>query len=116
MKYANNKLQVLLMSMSLVFLPVNMTQAETAYPASALDPDFHQHNMVQNEANWQRLDMSEGQTRSKLRHTVVNYLLGRATDQYLDLGDNDEVAKKSSKRLKLRLRRHRMVLMYQYRF
>lgn len=113
MNIANTNIRAVFSIASLIFMSffwVAGTQASELYAVN-----FQSHNLTQNEADWQLLELSEGQTRSKIRHKLVNYLLGRTVDQYLDLGADDAVAKKSNKRLKLRLRRDRIMLMYQYR-
>jgi hypothetical protein len=113
MKIANINIRIAFLVISLIFLPLLWGAGIQASEFS--DSTFQPYNMTQNEADWRRLELSEGQTRSKIKHKLVNYLLGRTVDQYLDLGADDVAAKKSNARLKLSLRRHRIVLMYQYR-
>ncbi len=75
-----------------------------------------ENNMTQREEHMQQFELSKKQIRSRLEHQLVNYWLGRNIDQYLEFGDQDDIVKESSKRLKLRLNRHRLILQYKYYF
>lgn len=107
MNIANNSTQRLFF-MLLMLLPFQLIKAE-----SFVMPE---HNMAQREEHIQQFELSSRQIKSRLEHQLVNYWLGRNIDQYFEFGDYDDVAKKSSKRLKLRLNRHRLVLQYRYYF
>ena len=112
MKYAKIKVHTILLLGTGLILPLQITAAGFEYNGY----ETIANNMVQNKADWQQLELSEGQTRSKVEHALVNYLLGHTIDQYLELGSNDERSKKSSKKLKLRLNEHHAVLVYQVIF
>lgn len=116
MKYAKMKVHTILLLGTGFILPLQMTVADFGNDGNAFIVNNNVHNMVQNKANWQQLELSEGQTRSKVEHALVNYLLGHTIDQYLELGSNDESSKKSPKNLKLRLNEHHIVLVYQFNF
>lgn len=74
------------------------------------------YRLTQNHEDWRQFELTAGQARSRIEHTLVNYLLGKTVDQYLDFGADDTTSRKSTKRLKLRLNRHRAILVYQHHF
>ena len=77
---------------------------------------FTPYNLTQRHENMREFELTAGQARSKIEHTLVNYLLGKTIDQYLDFGEDDTTSRKSFKRLKLRLNHHRAIFVYQYNF
>lgn len=89
--------------------------AAPAYASTALDSRL---NSVMDSHDFRQLDLSESASRSGVRHALVNYLLGKGTDQYLDLDDGPHAH--SDKRFKLRLKRyqehHALIFLYDYRF
>lgn len=113
MKYAINIYLLLVASflLFLLFLPVQLIKAEEFYTAYSFEK-FQPDNLAQSKTNNFDFELSEGQVKSRVEHSLINYLLGRTVDQYLDFGADDEVARKSTKRIKLRLKRHRLMLLY----
>lgn len=110
MKYAIN-IYLLFTASFLLLLPVQLINAEEFYTAYSFEK-FQPDNLAQSKTNNFDFELSEGQVKSRVEHSLINYLLGRTVDQYLDFGADDEVARKSTKRIKLRLKRHRLMLLY----
>ena len=73
-------------------------------------------NLTQKEETVQQFELSSGQIRRRVEHKLINFILGRTVDQYIDLGIDDEAAIKSSKKLRLRVSNHHLILVYQYSF
>ena len=110
MKLANNI--YLLFTVSFLFLlPVQLIKAEVFYSTYAFEK-YQPNNLAQSKTHSFDYELSEGQVKSRVEHSLINYLLGKTVDQYLDFGVDDETAKKSTKRIKLRLKRHRLMLLY----
>jgi len=112
MEFSNKNISVLFAAISSLLFPVQPIQA-SEYGAGSI---YTSHNLPQHQEDWRQFELSAGQARSLVQHTLVNYLLGRTVDQYLDFGTDDNTGRKSSKRLKLRLNEHRIALIYQSRF
>lgn len=108
MNIANKCTQRLFFMLFIMLIPLQLIKAESFY--------MSEKNMAQREENLQQFELSSSQIKSRLEHQLVNYWLGRHVDQYLEFGDDDVVAKKSSKRLRLRINRHRLLLFYQHNF
>ncbi len=112
MKFANKNIYVLITTFSLTLLPAQVAHAGKFYP----DVQSQAFNVTQNIEEGQSFELSEGQIRSRVEHKLVNYLLGNTIDQYLDFGADDDIAKKSSQRLKIRIDEHQLFLIYQRQF
>lgn len=111
MKCSNNKNYILFAAM--VLLPLSIEQVQAGYDTAST----HKYqDLTQRHEDMQQFELSARQARSKVEHTLVNYLLGQTIDQYLDFGVDDVTSRKSFKRLKLRLNRHRAILLYQHHF
>ncbi|GMR16159.1 MAG: hypothetical protein BMS9Abin31_0470 [Gammaproteobacteria bacterium] len=107
MNIANKSTQRLFF-MLLMLMPLQLIKAE-----SFVAPE---NNIAQREESSQQFQLTSRQIRSRLEHQLVNSWLGHNIDQYLEFGDDNAVATKSSKRLRLRVNRHRLVLQYKYYF
>jgi len=112
MEFSNKNISVLFAAISSLFFPVQPIQA-SEYGAGAI---YTSQNLTQHHEDWRQFELSAGQARSRVRHTLVNYLLGQTVDQYLDFGTDDNTGRKSSKRLKLRVNQHYAIFVYQYNF
>lgn len=110
MKYAIN-IYLFFTANLLFFLPVQMVKAEDYFNNYSFEK-YQTSNLAQSKTNDFDFDLSEGQAKSRVEHSLINYLLGQTVDQYLDFGVDDEAASKSTSRLKLRLKRHRLMLIY----
>ena len=111
MNFARN-IYLLFMWICLVFISIQFSKADALYPASNDQP----YRLAQSDENDQKFQLTEGQIRSRIEHKLLNYFLGRTVDQYIDFGVDDDVAKKSTKHLKLRVSEHHLFLVYQLRF
>lgn len=112
MEFSNKNIYVLFAAISSLLLPAQLIQA-SEYGAGSI---YTSHNLTQHHEDWRQFELSAGQARSRVRHTLVNYLLGQTVDQYLDFGADDNTDRRNSKRLKLRLNQHRAIFIYQYNF
>lgn len=112
MKFSKNKLYVVFVALGSLLLLTQQSQA-AGYSYGWINPS---HNLTQHHEDWRQFELTAGQARSRVNHTLVNYLLGKTVDQYLDFGAEDNTGRKSSKRLKLRLNHHRAMLVYQHSF
>ena len=110
MKYAIN-IYLLFTASLLFFLPVQLIKAEEFYTTYSFEK-YQPNNLAQSKTNNFDFELSEGQVKSRVEHSLINYLLGQTVDQYLDFGADDTAARKSTKRIKLRLKRHRLMLLY----
>ncbi len=108
MNIANKNTHCFTILIFLMLLPLQLIQAEPLFSPGK--------NLTQKEENWQQFELSSSQIRSRVEHRLINLLLGHTVDQYLDFAADDGVAKKSTKRLKLRLNEHHIVLLYQRSF
>ena len=95
----------------LLFIPVQLIKADEFYTAFKTIK-YQSNNLTQSNVKAHEFELSEGQVRSRVEHTLINYLLGKTVDQYIDFGAEDETAKKSTKQLKLRVNKHRLMLVY----
>lgn len=111
MKFNHNKIYALFVTM--VLLVLSMEQVQAGVNADLM---FTPYNLTQRHENMREFELTAGQARRKIEHTLVNYLLGKTIDQYLDFGEDDTTSRKSFKRLKLRLNHHRAIFVYQYNF
>lgn len=112
MKFSTKNMYVLFIALGYLLLPGQQAQA-TGYGYGVM---HHPYNLTQYHEDERKFELTAGQARSRVQHTLVNYLLGRTVDQYLDFGIDDNSGRKSSKRLRLRLNHHRAILVYQYHF
>lgn len=112
MKFAIKNIYILFATFFLIFLPVQTVYAGKYY--SELQSQLF--NVTQNIEEAQSFELSAGQIRSRVEHQLVNLLLGNTIDQYLDFGADDDIAKKSSQRLKIRIDEHQLFLIYQRQF
>lgn len=110
MKYAIN-IYLLFTVSFLLWLPAQLIKAEEFYATYSFEK-YQPNNLAQSKTKSFDFELSEGQVRSRVEHSLINYLLGQTVDQYFDFGEYDEAARKSTKRLKLRLKRHRLMLLY----
>lgn len=111
MKFAKH-IDLYIVAMGVLFSLGQFARADEFYAYTQ-----HQRQQVtQSHVDAHEFELSAGQIRSRVEHKLVNYLLGKTVDQYLDFGAEDDVALKSSKQLKLRVNRHRLVLVYRLRF
>ena len=112
MKFAIRNLYALFAIFSLAIIPVQMTLAGKYYTRAQNQP----FNLTQNIEEGQSFELSQGQIKSRIEHKLVNFLLGNAVDQYLDFGPDDDIAQKSSQRLKIRVDEHQLFFIYQRQF
>ena len=112
MKFSRKYMYVFFVALGPLLLPL-----QQAYAAGyGYDAVQNPNNLAQHHEDWRQFELTAGQARSRVRHTLVNYLLGRTVDQYLDFGVDDTTSRKSSKRLKLHLNHRRAILVYQHNF
>lgn len=112
MKFAIKNIYILLILWSLFIFPVQAMHEGTFYP----DAENQPFNVTQNREEGHLFELSKGQIRSRVEHQLVNLLLGKTIDQYLDFGAEDDVAKKSSQRFKIRVGEHKLFIIYQRQF
>lgn len=112
MKFSTKNRYVLFVALGSLLLPSLQAQA-TGYGDGVI---HHPYNLTQRHEDARQFELTAGQARSRVQHTLVNYLLGRTVDQYLDFGADDNSSRKSSKRLKLRINHHRAILVYRHHF
>lgn len=106
-----NKIYVIFVAM--VLLVLSMERAQAGFNDDLIVSPY---NLTQRHENVREFELTTGQARSKVEHTLVNYLLGQTIDQYFDFGVDDTTSRKSAKRFKLRLNHHRAILVYQHYF
>ncbi len=112
MKFANKNIYVLLTTFSLILLSAQVAHAGKFYPGVQNQP----FNVTQNIEEGQSFELSQGQIKSRVEHKLLNYLLGNTIDKYLDFGPEDDTAKKSSQRLKIRIDKHKLFFIYRHQF
>ena len=112
MKFSYNQIHIIFAATVLLLLPIKQVPA-SVYGANTTN--FPQ-SLTQNHEDIRQFELSASQARSKVEHTLVNFLLGQTVDQYLDFGDDDVASRKNFRRLKLRLNNHRAIFIYQYNF
>lgn len=111
MKFSENKRFILIAAIAFLLLSVEQVQA-----SQSVEFHYDYQNMSQRHEDVRQFELSAGQARSKVEHTLVNFLLGQTVDQYLEFGEEDITSRKNFKRLKLRLNNHRAIFVYQYTF
>jgi|LGVE01.1.fsa_nt_gb hypothetical protein len=112
MKFAIKNIYVLFTILFLIVLPVGVLHAGKFYTDIQSQP----LNVTQNIEEGKSFELSQGQIKSRVEHKLLNYLLGNTIDKYLDFGPDDDIAKKSSQRLKIRVDKHKLFFIYQRQF
>lgn len=112
MKFAIKNIYVLFTTFFLILLPVELVHAGKFYS----DVQNQSLNVTQNIEEGKSFELSQGQIKSRVEHQLVNYLLGNTIDKYLDFGPEDDTAKKSRQRLKIRVGKHKLLFIYQRQF
>lgn len=112
MKFAIKNIYVLFTTFFLIGFPVEVLHAGKFYTNIQSQP----LNVTQNIEEGKSFELSQGQIKSRVEHQLVNYLLGNRIDKYLDFGPEDDVAKNSRQRLKIRVNKHRLLFIYQRQF
>ena len=107
MKFAKH-INLFIVAMSLFLSSSQVARADEFYSYT----QFQRQQITQSHVDVREFELSEGQVRSRVEHKLVNYLLGKTVDQYFDFGADDDVAIRSSKKLKLRVNRHRLFLVF----
>ena len=105
-------LSVLLAALAPLLFPVQQVQADL-YGGDHL---YHSNNMTQRYEKVEQFALSASQSRSRIEHTLANFLLGRTIYQYLEFGGDDSPNRKNNKRLKLRLNHDHAIFVYQITF
>ncbi len=112
MKFAIKNIYVLFITFFLIALPAEVLHAGKFYSDIQSQP----LNVTQNIEEGKSFELSQGQIKSRVEHQLLNYLLGNKIDKYLDFGPEDDTAKNSSQRLKIRVNKHKLLFIYHRQF